>query len=300
MKSTRNGFSLIEVLVAVAVLALLGLSTAGVVYSTFRAKTSAERDMEVIDIGRAVLRMMKRDISLAFHRPVYSTSTSDKGSSKSSLYDSTSESEERVKTVFTGRNSDPYDSITFTTFSHRRYYKNSRESSQTEISYYVEPDPVDENNMVLYRRESKRIDDKPLEGGRAYKFAEYITFIDFQYWDCVKGEYVDAWDSYESIDYRDKFPEAVRVVIGLDDFQGGEKIFRLVEHVKMPNNIKRRNMFSGSSDSGVGVLNPDCGNKKCEPEKGENKDSCPKDCKKETENKVDALLTKFPEGSCTQ
>jgi prepilin-type N-terminal cleavage/methylation domain-containing protein len=294
--SNKQGFTLVEVLIAVALLAMIGVFTGSAVFSTFKIKTATENDMETYDVGRAVLRVISRDVRLAFHRPKI------KGEKTVANPFQDEDGQIRMESAFIGKDSNPYDELHFTTLSHRRYYKNSHESEHAEISYYVAEDTKSEKNMmVLYKRETGRVDDDITEGGRSYKIAEGITFLDFQYWDCKAEKFVDSWDSVEGIDYKGRFPDAVKVTVGLDDFNGAEKLFEVVAIIEMPNNIMRNNDLV---TKGPGPLGSKCAveNGICEKDKGETYATCPTDCKDEKgkEPEVVKLLTKAPTGSCKQ
>ena len=243
--------------------------------------------------------MIANDILLSFNRVKEGKKNLP---SSGSLMD---DSAETMPTLFIGKDVDPFDELHLTTFSHMRFYKNSHESELAEISYYVEADPNDEQNMILFKRESKRIDDSPLEGGQINKLAEYLTFFNIRYWDCKNEKYVDSWDSVESIDYKNKFPEAVEIKIGLDDFKGGERIFETVAHVKMPNNLRRRKdvKIATSQDATKLTLTEQGNCEKCKADKTSCPEYCPTD-KTEGQDKknktVEPLLIEQPSGSCSQ
>src|SRR5437879_4531976 len=138
----RRGFTLLEVLIAIAILGLIG----GVTYKTFdesyslkqRIERAAERDQTV----RGALSRMAREISMAY---------------LSEHYDHKRFRERPTKFKLKGRHGD--DDITFTSFAHERLQIDAKESDEAVFQYYLGRDP-DSGNTNLYRRVKPIIDEE--------------------------------------------------------------------------------------------------------------------------------------------
>lgn len=287
MNNTK-GFTLIEILIATAILALIGVLTGGVVYSTFVSKTESEKKTEAVRIASTLFRTITRDITLAFHQPEYK-SNSTPLTQPEDVYNQ-EDIEKKTKTFFIGKRSGTFDELHFTSLSHRRIYKDSHESDQAEISYFVSVDPQNSANNILYKREAKHIDKELLDGGETFKLAEYITSFNLFYWDCKNEKWVDSWNSEEGIDTKGKFPEAVQISFGLDDFKGGETKYRTVSIIKMPNNIPRIPTVD------VAIIATAPGSAAAPASAGNSAGAA----SSAANNARETYLTKVPEGSCSQ
>lgn len=201
-----HGFSLAEAMVAVAILALIGILT----YGTFaRAMDARDRALKITahyhEISQAMLRM-GHELSMAF------------------LSRHKNCADPRSDTLFTASHHGGGMRIDFTSFSHTKIKKDAAESDQNALSYYLDRDPKDPNLSVLMRREKKRIDEKPKEGGRVDILARGIDELSFQFYDPKEDRWDDEWDSTNT-NYRNRVPMFVRIQIKAKDLNGHEETF---------------------------------------------------------------------------
>jgi prepilin-type N-terminal cleavage/methylation domain-containing protein len=162
----NNGFTLIEIIVAVGVLTLF----IGVIYSTFygtiRAIRATEQITDSFQPARVILNRITRDLQGAVHvlnDPRY---------------------------VFNGIDSyggDPkHDRIDFITAANIITGDGAPVSDLAEVSYYI--DRNYQSNGYLVRREDVYLDNEPAKGGKLKVIAENITGISFQYFLIEKKE----------------------------------------------------------------------------------------------------------------
>ena len=123
----KRGFTLLEIILAVTVLALVGTMVYGGFSQTALNKARVEEDVDQSRIVHMALDRMVRELSMAFV----------------STHVNPSLDLRVVETAFIGKDNGKDDRIDFTSFSHRRLYRNARESDQNEISYFVTEDPDD-------------------------------------------------------------------------------------------------------------------------------------------------------------
>jgi general secretion pathway protein J len=194
---TRAGFTLIEVLLSLALFTVIGLATVRQIQQIKNTKDTAFEDMDVYNSVRAGLNLMRSDLSQAFH-VLYD----DLGDDTKTLVQQNSPV---AHTVFDGRKNE----IIFTSLSHRNYYAGRRECDQTEISYFLHS-REGAKYPTLMKRESEIIDDDLYQGGPIYSLIDDVIELQFQYWDDKTTKWVDDWNS-DSGNYRDKFPMAVKV-----------------------------------------------------------------------------------------
>lgn len=187
---SRSGMSMLEVMVAIALILVMSLSSWQVIASAIEVrKVLSERDATTRG-ARVALSMLRREIALAYLTPnVQAVNT--------------------YQTVFVGRDENP-DRLYMASLSHRRLYRDSRECDQTEITAWTEPSPERGQGYVLYHREAPRVDEEPDEDGVIYPLAYNVRSFDLRYLDPTINEWVEEWDS-RSPDWANRLPRAVQI-----------------------------------------------------------------------------------------
>lgn len=188
-----RGFTLLEVIVAVAITALLGAMTLGAFRQVDRAAEIARAQGDRYAGARLALTRAARELSMAF---------------VSDHYD-----KDRLRerpTLFKGRE----DTILFTTFAHERLARDARQSDQAVVEYTLENDPGNSGEQALFRREKARIDDQPDRDGRKDLVAEHVTAFRLQYWDEKRKDWAREW-STQSADRASELPSRVRLELEL-------------------------------------------------------------------------------------
>lgn len=194
MRSLRRGFTLLEVVVALGILALIGTLTFSAVAGAVETRDVLEAEDEVAQAARVAMGRIRRDLSLAWLKTGISTSTVT-----------------TFMTVFVGTDDNP-DRAWFTALSHQRLYRDARECDQTEITYWTEDDPNDRDALVLLRREAPRIDGEPEKDGTIQPVAYGVKAFDLRYLDGRTAEWKDAWDS-TGTEVPNRLPRAVQVTL---------------------------------------------------------------------------------------
>ncbi|MSP24106.1 MAG: prepilin-type N-terminal cleavage/methylation domain-containing protein [Myxococcales bacterium] len=191
-----RAFTLIEVLLAISVVALLGV----LIYSAFEGMSRARTNMTSVasrhQAGRQALARMTREISSAFL-------------SAHKNFDALQNVRE---TGFFGRDQ-RHDRLDFTTFSHVRLAANSHESDQAELSYFVARG--EHGTLDLVRRVSRFIDAEPRRGGVVEVMVEDVEKFELQYLDAITNEWVDSWDSSQVTGQLARLPAQVRITLKL-------------------------------------------------------------------------------------
>lgn len=206
-RTPERGFSLTEILIAVAILGMMGTMTFGTFNSAVNSREVAleiaEREHEV----RLALERMAREISMAFlsaHRDC---------------------DDPKSQTIFKSSNSGIGTRLDFTSFSHLKLRADANESDQNELSYFVDRNPDDEKQKCLLRRASSRIDDEPTEGGRIDTLLCGVNDLEFQFYDHEANDWEDDWDSEDS-DFKNRLPLFVKYQISLNNDEGDSYNYR--------------------------------------------------------------------------
>lgn len=221
--SAHRAFTLIEVLVAVSILAAIAVVIYGAFANMKRSKEGIERLNDRYREGRLAMSRMVRELQSAFismHQPIPPVMPVQ-------------------KTVFKGSQGSPGDRVDFASFSHRRLVEDSRETDQAEISYYAESDPDHSGMVNLVRRVSSRLDLFPEKGGKVEILATDIDLFELEYLDAATGQWTDRWDTAQATGQVGRLPLQVRLVLVLNGgarhgSDRGQGTIRLVTKVPIP------------------------------------------------------------------
>jgi len=201
---TTSGVTLIEVMVAMAILAIVSTLLYTGFTQTARNKKRVEDDSERNHEIRMGLERMARELSMAFV-------SAQENSSPALIV---------VKTAFVGKEEGAGSRIDFTSFSHQRLYRDAHESDQNELGYYVRNDPENTSEHVLVRREQQRIDDDPLEGGHAEILIKNVVKLELSFLDPLSGEWLASWDTTQGAMQPNRLPSQVRVAVTVPNVRG--------------------------------------------------------------------------------
>lgn len=198
----KKGFTLLEIMVAVAILAMISVLSWQSLVQMMNSQAITEDRDEMLAGLRIVFDKMFTDTAQAFL-----VSADHEGIKQSS------------QPTFAGAS----DVLNFATLSGRRYFPGAPGSDQCEVGYYLESDDTDPGTYKMMRRESDWIDDKPDEGGKAYPIIESVKKLQFEYYDAFKKEWKAEWDSSKLSGHK-KLPRAIRLTLVLDEKDQGQSI----------------------------------------------------------------------------
>ncbi len=191
------GFTLIEVMVAVAITAVMGAMLVGAFQRAYGARELTEQQEDRYAGARVALTRMAREISMAF---------------LSEHYDHNHFRER--PTLFRGRDGGERDDLLFTTMSHERLTRDAKESDQSVVEYALDSDPDFPGEEALWRREKVRIDGDPEHGGTRAVLCQHVVAFDLSYWDWKKQEWAREWSS-ASVERQGLLPTRVRLRLAL-------------------------------------------------------------------------------------
>ena len=197
----KRGFTIIEIILAIAILAIVGTLIYGGFAQTTLNKSRIENDIDHYRTAHMALERMAREVSMAFI----------------STHVNPSLDLRTVNTVFIGTDNGTEDRLDFTSFSHQRLYRDSKESDQNEISYFVTEDPDDPNSRVLARRMQNRIDAEPNRGGKSQILLRNVEEFNIEYFDPQLSEWVQSWASDDRFKQPNRLPTQVRFRVTVKD-----------------------------------------------------------------------------------
>ena len=179
LRRRSAGFTLIEIMLAVAILAILTTLMWSAFSQASRNKKRVEAAQERTHTVRTALLRMAREIEMTF------------------LSESNEPDATLPRTQFIAASRPDVDELWLTAFAHQRLRGGSAEGDTSIIGYFGARDPDDRRILNLMRRESRRLVSRdPREvPGETYIVCPDIVRLKLTYYDYRKKEWRDEWNS---------------------------------------------------------------------------------------------------------
>jgi general secretion pathway protein J len=187
--------TLLEIMVSVAILAMVAILIYGAFDSMARGKKGEAMRADRAREGREAILRITRDVSSAFL----------------SMHNPTNTALITRAIGFIGTSGGTYDRLDFAAFAHRRVDRDSHESDESEVGYFVAPDPDVSGKMDLVRREQTPIDIDPKKGGVVNVVAENVEEFDLKYLEPLTAQWLDTWDSTQVTGQPGRLPLEVSI-----------------------------------------------------------------------------------------
>ncbi len=220
---TTGGFTLIEVMLALAILTFITTIMWGSFSQTVTSKRAIEAAQDRSHTVRVALLRMVRELEMAFLSGSENTAMTER------------------RTMFVGTRQSDVDELMFSTFSHQRLRGGLNEADTTVISYYGERDPEDRRLLNLMRRETRRLQalDPKTVAGEAYILCPDVTKLKLAFYDHKKKEWLDEWSTMDAsgVPY---LPTHVRVTLTVVDERGVEVSYATDARIHMTEKVDYR------------------------------------------------------------
>lgn len=231
-----RGFTLIEVMVAVSILALVTTLTWASFKQTFATKSAIEAQAGRYRTVRLALDRIARELTMAYV----------------SQDEDTSQPERRTR--FVGKRHSDIDEVTFSYFGHQRLYQDANEADTALVSYYAARDPDDSRKQDLMRRETRRLSNYKIDeqAGEADIVCDDVVRLKLDYWDARDKVWREEWNTTTADGQPDRLPGKIRIVLTVRDERGVEVPFQTEARVAMsePLNNQPRDLVA----TGPGAL----------------------------------------------
>ncbi|HKY35997.1 MAG TPA: type II secretion system protein GspJ [Polyangiaceae bacterium] len=194
------GFTLIEVLISIGILAFITMLLYGSFAALKRSKDGLARVQDRQREARMAMARITRELQSAYlsaHAPL----------NQAMLVQ---------KTQFKAERGTPADRLDFTAFANRRLDRNAHVSDQCELSYYGDTNPDGSGQTDLVRRIDTDLDLEPDKGGKVEVLATDIDLFNLEYMDPLSGQWQETWDTTQSTGQPDRLPLQVRVILVLN------------------------------------------------------------------------------------
>lgn len=190
MRSSEFGFTLLEILISLAILAVLFTLVYGSFNATYRVSEQLEEEADSYRLARLGFYHLAKDLSMIYQtKPVAGQPASATEARKSFIFTGEDRSRMIDGTDY------PDDAIRFTAVSHGRTLRDAPESDWAMISYGLE--------------EGLLIHEAALANERVIRneIGEEVLGINFRYLDRADRNWVDQWDS----EIKKELPLAVEI-----------------------------------------------------------------------------------------
>lgn len=200
----RAGMTLIEIMVSMTIIAIVST----LLYSSFaqtariksRIETQLEREHEI----RSGIERMAQEMTTSY----------------TSAQRNINEALRTMLTGFIAKEEGSHSKVHFSSFSHRRLYRNAHESDQNELSYFVAQDPEDSSKDVLARREQRRVDMDLEKGGQIQVLIGNVTGFEVSFFDPLTKEWSDSWDTTQSMGQPNRLPMQAKILVTVPNLSG--------------------------------------------------------------------------------
>ena len=212
--ASRRGFTLVEILVAIAILAVV-LSTIYVSYlSTMRIVKSLEYGDEIYYMARITLERMVLDLQSACkEKDAYEFST---------LQDSTGKL--------------PLKGVTFLSRAHLDFSGPGDSMAVAQISYELEGDP-ESGGFSIVRRDVLR-QGQGREGGEGHLLCRRLQFVNLRFYDAGGREYT-LWDSRTGSEaQRNGIPSAVLIELDFINPDDAARPYKFMTRLLLPGSAR--------------------------------------------------------------
>lgn len=255
----NSGFTLLEILITISIMAILSILAAQAIRQSVQAKKKIQDQIDDLSRVRDAMRLMERDIALAFHHRDFEQEIADQikkaENSNKPLpgqpgyvpdpnpplqpQDQRQAPREDPVTHFVGGN----EELNFVTMNNARMISNIRAADFSEVGYSLKNCKTlgMDSGKCLWRRSSLLVDKDVLTGGTEVALLDHVEELKFRYIGKGKQDWVLEWrsDSAQDATTKGNFPLAVEVSLTFNK-KTGEAVkkysMQIVAPLHFPNN----------------------------------------------------------------
>lgn len=217
----QRGFTLLEVMLALSILAFISLTVWGTFSRTYATKRRLDLAQERIHVARVALMRITRELEMAYLSNHENALIQDR------------------RTMFVSTSSGDVDELKFSWFGKQRLRADAAEGDTGIVLYYAERDPDNSQVMNLVRRETRRLQAQDPMAIRAdtYVLCPDVTRLKFSFFDARTREWRDAWSTIGG-DQLDYLPTHVRVALTIRDERGKDVTYLSGARIQMTEKVQ--------------------------------------------------------------
>lgn len=206
----QSGFTLIEVMIAFAILSSITVLIWGSNQQTFKSRKAVEANLSRYRSGRLAMDRILRDVQMS-----YLSNNTVPGT------------EQTPRTMFDGTRRSDIDELHFSYFGHQRLYAESKEADTAVVGYFGGRDRENPRLLNLYRKETRRLQAERFEviPGETELLCDDIVRLEFKYYHPERKEWLDTWRTSQADGYPNRLPSRVQVRLVIHDDLGNDLVF---------------------------------------------------------------------------
>ncbi len=213
-----RGFTLIEIMIAIAIVATITVLTWGSFNQTFKTKRTVEARMSRYRSARIAMDRLVRDLSMA-----YLSANNVPGT------------EQTPRTFFDGQRKNDVDELRFSYFGHQRLYADAREADTAVVGYFGLRDRENARRLNLMRRETRRLQADRFENlaGETDLLCEDVVRLEVSYWHPDRKEWLETWRTTQADGFPGRLPSKVKIRLIIHDEEEKEVTFLTEARIAM-------------------------------------------------------------------
>jgi general secretion pathway protein J len=218
----RQGFTLMEVVIAIAITAFIGVVIGVSFNTTIVNKEIVEGQAEHYRMLRACMSRMVREIGAAYVSDRYDPRRYRDAFDR--------------PTNFIGTR----DKLLFTSLAHQRLYADAKESDQMVVEYSLKTssERAAKGRQDLVRREKVQLEERMERGGSEDVLFEGAKKLEFQYWNSERKQWEDEWDTRRT-ERKTILPTRVKITLTAVDDSGKEVRYTTQARVMLNTELPR-------------------------------------------------------------
>ena len=216
-----RGFTLLEVLIAIFIFALVASAIFTAYTGTFRIIDESEARADICEMAGIALERISEDLASAYIANTQQTPDTDKANPATVMF--VGEKKELM-----GRS---YGALKFLSLAHLSFSDEEAVAKPAEIVYYVAAKDG-EGRLELYRSDTPLSHERPDEDSGGVLLCEGLLSIIFTYYDS-QGEPHETWDSGGG-ESKGKLPSRVSVFMELADSTNPDTPYKFMTGVEIP------------------------------------------------------------------
>jgi len=259
VKNSSQGFTLIEVMITIAILGTMTVLATQSIQQAIRSKTKIQEQIDDVSRMRDALRLLEGDINQAFHYRDVEQEITDLMNKKtlapgqapppplpSPPPDPSQAPRLDPVTQFVGAD----NNLNFVTMNNARMVRNMKQADFMEVGYSLKAckslTGEQSSSQCLWRRSTSWVDEDVTKGGDEVVLLENVTEFKLRYIGKGKEDWVNSWRSDQGGDAATKgnFPAAVEISLTTERGSGNKKkkySMQIVAQIRFPNNDEAKN-----------------------------------------------------------
>lgn len=265
--SNEKGFTLIEVLITVGILATMTVLSAQSIQQAIKSKTKIQGQIDEVSRMRDALRLMEADINLAFHyRDIEKEIKELVNKPQTAAPGGANPQQPAVPTPPPVPTPIPQDeaprtdpstnfigtssSLDFVTMNNARMIRSLKQADFIEVGYSLKPcrsvSGEKSSSDCLWRRTTAWVDDDVTKGGDEIVLLENVSEFKLRYIGKGKEDWVSEWKTGPGGDTvtKESFPASVEISMTVEQGKAAKKkkySMQIVARVRFPNNPEDKN-----------------------------------------------------------